>query len=263
MTRPSTFARRLARHLWLAAVLVVVLEMVSEANASTRRLLPAPTSVVVAWWRLLASGDLVRHAAASLGRVTVGYILAALLALMIGLLASRTSPVGGAVRTVVELLRPIPPIAWVPLAILWFGLGDASATFIVLIGAFFPICVSTADAVGGVDSRYIEVARTLGVRRAMLVTNILVPGALPSIVSGLRVGLGIAWTSVIAAELVGTQSGLGYLIQQERLLLQGEELVATMATIGLLGYALAWVTRSAEHRVLVPWSAEDRASDEP
>ena len=139
-----------------------------------------------------------------------------------------------------------------PLAILWFGLGDHSAWFIVFVGAFFPIYIQVAWALSHCPPEWLELADSLGAGRRLTLLRVRLPAAAPEVVAGLRTGLGLAWTSVIAAELVGAQSGLGYRIQMHRLVLETEGVIVGMLTIGLLGYGMSLLARGLERRLL-PW----------
>jgi ABC-type nitrate/sulfonate/bicarbonate transport system permease component len=156
------------------------------------------------------------------------------------------------VDPLVELIRPIPPLAWLPLAIIWFGIGLASQAYIIALGAFFPIVLNTVSGVKSVDPRLIEAARTLGAGPRTVLARVLVPGAMPSIFTGVRIGMGIAWMSLIAAELVSVQNGygLGYMIMTARDLARYDLLVAGMVVIGILGYLFDWLIRLLEKRTL-------------
>ena len=209
--------------------------------------LPSPVDVISADHSGLAA-----DAASSLSRVLVGYLVAAGLGVVLGSAAALSGPIGRGVQLVVNGLRPIPPIAWVPLAILWFGLGDGSAWFIVFIGAFFPVFIQVAWALGRPPDEYLELAASVGASPSETFWHVRVPAAAPGIAAGLRTGLGLAWTSVIAAELVGAQSGLGYRIQMHRLMLETDAVVAGMLTIGVLGFGMDRVAKTLERR-LVPW----------
>jgi len=223
------------------------------ASYADSPILPSPLAVAHAAVDQLRDGDLLIDAAASLKRVLVGYTLAAAAALILGALTALTGRWGHGLRAVLEVLRPIPPIAWVPLAILWFKLGDASAWFIVFIGAFFPIYVQVAWALSACPERWLELSRSLGASPGLTLLRVRLPAAAPQVAAGLRVGLGLAWISVIAAELVGAQSGLGYRIQMHRLMLETEGVIVGMLAIGTLGFAMGDVARRLERR-LVPWA---------
>lgn len=243
------------RQWWLVLLFLLSWQVAASFGVWNVQLLPSPSSVLTAGARLIASRTLLNDAAVSVFRVLSGFGLAAVVGVVLGVALGTRLQLAGPLRQLIELLRPIPPIAWIPLAILWFGIGNWSSIFIVAVGAFFPIFINTFDGILSVQSAYVNVAYSLGAGRRLLLTDVLLPAALPQILTGMRVGLGIAWTSVIAAELVGAQSGLGYMIQFNRLLLQMENVVAGMVTIGLIGLAMNKLSYRLE-RYLAPWSAD-------
>lgn len=216
-------------------------------------LLPAPTRLIGAAWDLALDGSLLRHVLASLERVFVGFVLAALCGIVLGIITGWSRALSDFLRPVIEALRPIPPIAWTPIAILWFGVGNAPSYFLVFIGAVFPIFVNTFAAVRGIDRTQINAALCLGAGPSLLVRDILIPASLPLIFPGLRIGLGIGWMCVVTAELIAAQSGLGYMIQQNRVLLQTQNVVAGMVTIGIIGFAMSAAMGTIERR-LIGWS---------
>lgn len=214
--------------------------------------LPGPWAVAKQGAHELRDGALLTDMWASLRRVGIGFGLASVIGVCLGTLTGVAQKVGEPIRGVLELLRPIPPIAWVPLAILWMGLGDRAAWFIVFIGAFFPIYIQVALAVARTPTPWMELANSLGADWKLTLLRVRLPAAAAEISSGLRTGLGLAWTSVIAAELVGAQSGLGYRIQMHRLMLETEGVMVGMACIGALGFAMAALAAWLERRLL-PW----------
>lgn len=234
----------------LATVGAVLLGLVTwelGARALASPVFPSASAVIQS---ALAMQGLGEDLYASLSRVLVGYSAAAVCGVTLGGLVALGGTVGGGVLGAVQVLRPIPPIAWVPLAILWCGLGDASAWFIVFIGAFFPIFTQVAWALAGTPPPLLELGESLGASRWLVLTRIRFPAAMPGIVAGLRTGLGLAWTSVVAAELVGAQSGLGYRIQMHRLVLETDGVLVGMATIGLCGFAMDFVAGQLERRIV-------------
>ncbi len=235
----------------LATVAAVLLALVAWELVARRMGSPAlpPTSRVAVAAVEMAANGLVDDMAASLGRVLVGFGAAAVAGLALGGLVAVGGTVGAGVLGAVQLLRPIPPIAWVPLAILWCGLGDRSAWFIVFVGAFFPIFTQVAWALAGTPPPYLELAKSLGASDWLTLTRVRFPAAAPGIAAGLRTGLGLAWTSVVAAELVGAQSGLGYRIQMHRLVLETDGVLVGMACIGALGFGMDLIARRIERRV--------------
>ncbi len=215
-------------------------------------LLPSPERLLLAAWELFAEGVLVEHTIASLWRVLVGFLLAGLVGIAFGVVLGWSRVLSDLVRPIVESLRPIPPIAWTPIAILWFGVGNAPSYFLVFIGAVFPVFVNTFSAVRNIDRTQINAALCLGAGPGILIRDILIPASLPIIFPGLRIALGVGWMCVVAAELIAAQSGLGYMIQQNRVLLQTQNVVTGMITIGLVGFAMSALMSLLERR-LIPW----------
>lgn len=239
--------------------LLLAWELLANVGLVNAVLLPAPSTLFGAARDLIVSGVLFRHVAASIERVLVGFLLASIVGMCLGVVLGWFRVAADFVKPIVEALRPIPPIAWTPLAILWFGVGNAPSYFLVFIGAVFPVFVSTFSAVRNIERTQINAALCLGATPTMLIFDILIPGALPVIFPGLRIALGVGWMCVVAAELIAAQSGLGYLIQQSRLLLQTQVVVVGMITIGLIGYAMNGVMTLIERR-LVPWQQSARGA---
>lgn len=215
-------------------------------------LLPTPAQVLDGLAALTSSGVLFGDLLNSLRRVFVGFFLAAGLAVPLGLVLSYSQRLGAIFVPVVTLLRPIPPIAWIPLAILWFGLSEGSSYYITTVAAFFPIFLSVYGGGLAVERQHIRAAESLGAKRFVILTRVFLPSAAPSILTGLRIGLGQAWMAVVTAELVAAQSGLGYRIQLSRLNLETAEVIACMVVIGVLGAAMTSALGWAEERLL-PW----------
>jgi NitT/TauT family transport system permease protein len=203
---------------------------------------------------LVEDGSLWEHIGASLMRVGVGFSLAILVAVPLGLWMGR---VDGAFRTlnpVFQILRPISPIAWIPVAILWFGVGNASPVFLIFIAAVFPMIVQTAAGVHTIEKRYLRAAENFGVSRSKVFRQVIVPAVLPEIIVGMRISLGVAWLVVVAAEMIALRSGLGYLIIDSRNAGNRYDLViAGMIIIGLIGLALDGIMRLLEKLKVVRW----------
>ncbi len=188
---------------------------------------------------LLGTGSLVSNALISIKRVLSGFIIASLLAVPLGILMGYFTVINALFDTVIELFRPIPPLAWVPLSLAWFGIGEVSMVFIIFIGAFFPILINTISGVKGVPKPLIEAALTLGAKKRDILVKVVIPASSPSILTGLRVGIGIAWMCVVAAEMLpGSNSGLGYLITYAYSLSRMDIVIAAMIVIGLIGLIL-------------------------
>ena len=212
--------------------------------------LPSTITIAKAFADSLANGELLQQVAASLWRVTVGFIAATILGISLGILGGTIDLVGKIVKPLVEIVRPIPPIAWIPIAILLFGLGNTSAYFIVFLGAFFPIFTNTYFGASSVPVIYRNIAGSFEMHSYMW--RVVFFYALPSIFTGLKIGVGMAWMSVIAAELIGAQTGLGYFIQINRLLLRTDNIVAGMIVIGVVGAVLVFLVSWLE-KIVMPW----------
>jgi ABC-type nitrate/sulfonate/bicarbonate transport system permease component len=215
-------------------------------------LMPAPTTIAVTAATLIASGELLHHLLASLGREGIAFLLA-LGAVPVGIAMGWSRRIHAQLDPVVEVLRPIPPLAWIPLSILWFGIGDQQNEFIIFLGMFFPILINTIDGVKSIEPNLIRAARALGAREHNLLTRIVLRAALPRIVTGIRIGLGVGWMALVAAELVGASSGLGFMINDARSVLRTDIIVVGMLTIGVTGLAIDLGLRFAMRR-LMPWS---------
>lgn len=219
------------------------------------QLLPMPTDIAIAlaknWDRIFFSDAL-----ASLQRVAVGFALGSAAGIAVGIVL--LSSLGKkTIGPLVEIFRPIPPIAWIPLALLWFGIGDHPAYFLVGLGAFFPAASGTETGFKNAETSYSKAAISLGMKSVDIFKYILLPQAAPALFSGLRVGLGVSWMVVVTAELVGAQSGLGYLIQISRAQLQTELVIGGMAIIGFIGFLLSFGMSKLE-KWLLPWQSIGR-----
>jgi ABC-type nitrate/sulfonate/bicarbonate transport system permease component len=215
-------------------------------------LMPAPTTIVVAATGLIMSGELLYHLVASLKREAAAFVFASA-AIPIGVAMGWWRAVYNQMNPIVELLRPIPPLAWIPLSILWFGLGDEQNQFIIFLGMFFPILINTIIGVRNIEPNLVRAARSLGASERQVLIRIVLKGALPQIVTGIRVALGFGWMALVAAELVGANSGLGFLINDARSMLRTDIITVGMLTIGIVGLAIDAGIRALTRRTL-PWS---------
>lgn len=248
----STVFGSVIRRLLPVLLLLSLWQLLGTSGTKNANLVPTPIQVAQALATMAQSRELFVDALASLRRVLIGFLLAATAGLLLGTLLAWLQRAAAWLEAPFELLRPIPPIAWIPLAILWFGIGETPAYFIVFLGAFFPILVSVRDGVRATETLHINAARCLGAGRRLLLTDVILPSTLPSILTGFRVGFGVGWICVITAELVGAQSGLGYMIQLNRLLLRTDKVVAGMVVIGCLGFTVNQLLVLLEEK-LVRW----------
>jgi NitT/TauT family transport system permease protein len=201
-------------------------------------LTPAEADPAASWSAWLFSSEMLADAYASLRRVLIGFCIGAALALPLGLLMGADRRVNALFNPIVQFLRPIPPIAYIPLSILWFGLGDPPAVFLISIGAFFPLLINTITGVQQVDSIYIRAAQNLGAGKMTMFRRVILPAATPYILTGARIGIGTAFIVVIVAEMIAVNSGLGYRILEAREYLWSDKVIAGMITIGCLGLAI-------------------------
>jgi ABC-type nitrate/sulfonate/bicarbonate transport system permease component len=242
---------------WLLVVLAIGWQIASTTVPGLSIQLPAPTDVLSAAVELFQKGSLQNDILASLRRVGTAVFFASLIGFPLGALLGGSRHFALPVAPVVNFLRPIPPLAWIPLSILWFGIGDLQNEFIIFLAAVFPIVTNTAEGVRDVDTRLIRAARTLGANGPAVVFTVILPAALPSMFVGLRVGIGIAWMALVAGELVAATSGLGFLISQGRLLFRSDYIVVGMVAIGLIGLALDALVRLFQTMV-TPWRTDLR-----
>ena len=180
------------------------------------QVLPAPTQAIAIAWNHLTPSELAGHVGISLMRVAVGFTMAAALGIALGVAGGWYAWIGRLCRPVIDLLRPIPPLAWIPIAIVWFGLGEGSKWFVIFLGAFFPIFSNAYRGMDSVSPILLRAARTMDVDGVALLVRVALPAALPDIATGLRVGFGLAFGILIAAELIAADSGMGYLVMQSR-----------------------------------------------
>ena len=236
----------------LVALLVALWWM---AVTSSRSLIfPAPGQVVLGIVELMQQGLLLKHVSASLFRVALGYLLAAACAIPLGVFIGWCSGAYAAFNPLIQLLRPISPIAWIPLAILWFGVGDSSPIFLIFLSSFFPTVVQTAAGVHTIERQYIRAAQNFGAADLKLFRLVILPAALPQIITGMRIGLGVAWLVVVAAEMIAINSGLGYLIIDSRNAGNRYDLVlAGMVIIGVIGLLLDSCMQRLQRLRMVQW----------
>lgn len=212
-------------------------------------LIPSPGDVLQAFENLLANGVLISDTIYTLTRVLLGFLVAALVAIPLGILIGWSKTANDLSSFVIGVLRPIPPIAWIPFSILWFGVGLGSAIFIIFLGSVFPILISTADGVKRTDKVYLESAYTMGATQFQTIKKVVFPAALPNIITGLKVGIGIGLMCTVAAEMIGSNNGLGYLILTATSMLDSASAIVGMLTIGVIGLGFDYFFRRAERKI--------------
>jgi NitT/TauT family transport system permease protein len=240
----------------LVFVLFIAIWWIASLNVNST-LLPSPLQVLDGTIDLALEGSLFKHVYTSLYRVFSGFILAVLFGVPLGLLIGMNKKLKYAFDPLIQVLRPISPIAWIPLAILWFGVGDTPAIFIIFITAFFPIFLASNSAIKNIDPVLIKAARNFGTSKKGMFLKVILPASFPYIMVGLRVSLGISWVIIVAAEMVGMSSGLGYLILDARNFLRTDLIISGMIVIGLIGFGLDAILNWLESKVKKRWSYKE------
>ncbi|MFZ6690608.1 ABC transporter permease [Undibacterium sp. SXout20W] len=235
--------------------LIAIWQLVTSMEWVNSQVLPSPWAVLKKWleyasplmpydpasgswlaWVL--SGELLRDTMGTMYRVLVGFVVGAGLALPLGLMMGASARVYAWFNPLLQVLRPIPPIAYIPLSILWFGLGNPPAIFLISIGAFFPVLMNTIAGVHHVDNIYIRAARNLGASQTTMFLRVILPAAVPYILSGVRIGIGTAFIVVIVSEMIAVNNGLGFRILEAREYFWSDKIIAGMISIGMLGLAI-------------------------
>jgi ABC-type nitrate/sulfonate/bicarbonate transport system permease component len=250
MTRPRWILRLLS-----PLCVLIVWELASRIGILNSLLFPAPSQAFVDLWVLITSGYLAKAVYASLFRVVCGFAIAVVAGVALGASMARIRLAGDLLDPLVELLRPISPLALYPLAILWFGIGDASKIFIIALAASFPVILNTFAGVRNIDANLFRAARSLGASEFEIFRGIVLPGSLPHIFTGVRLAWGISLIVIIAAEMVGATEGIGYMVLEAQQTFRTERVFAGIFVIGLIGFATDLGFRHLR-RVLIPWSRE-------
>ena len=220
------------------AVILLLWELLARHSGWSAQVFPSPSKVMQGMGELIANGTLLRHSIASLFRVTVGFYLAVIFAIPLGILLGRMEVLKLMLNPVMQFLRPISPLAWIPLAVLWFGIGDKPAIFLIFLACFFPLAVATAIAAHAINPIFFQVAANFKFNRWETIIKIIIPAIMPDILTALRLTVGIGWLVVVAAEMLAVRSGLGYLILDSRNALRMDYVMVGMIMIGLIGIAL-------------------------
>jgi ABC-type nitrate/sulfonate/bicarbonate transport system permease component len=244
----------------LASPLLVLLlwELASRSGLANPLFVPPPSRVFADIWDLTAGGQLFAALWASLRRVLAGFAIAVVVSIAIGIAMASFRMAEDLLDPLVELIRPVSPLALFPLALLWFGIGDASKIFLIALSCSFPIILNTYAGVRGLDVSLIRVARSLGASRWDVVRRIILPGSLPGVLTGIRIAWGIALIVIIASEMVGAVNGLGFMVLDAQQTFKVERVFAGIIIIGLIGFATDRGLRGVR-KLLIPWHQEYRA----
>lgn len=233
--------------------LLIVWQLVYSIGNFGDALFPSPLGAWKALVKIAKNGVLLESIGKSMYRFAVGYISGVVVAVLLGLLLGWFGNVFKYVNPVVQLLRPISPTAWMPFIALWFGIGNIPAIVIIIIAAFFPVLLSTVAAVGGIDPIYLKVSNNFGIKQPQIMWKVIFPAAFPQIANGIHLALGTAWIFLVAGEMVGCQSGLGYLIIDSRNNIDAATLLATILVIGIIGLLLDSILKALEKKLLKSW----------
>jgi len=251
--------------LWLIKVLpplilIIVWETASRLGYLKPLILPAPTAILKAAYFLIESGELFHHIGISLVRICKGYAVGAGLGLLIGLLIGIFKRFDQATTLLLEFLRPIPFFAWLPLIILWLGISEATKTTIIAVGCFWPVLLNVVAGVKSVDKKYLEVALILEKNKYQTLIKVVLPSALPSIFTGLRIGMGMAWGAVVAAEVIASTSGIGFLLMYSREMWQPDITFVGTFAIGIIGLIIERIFTFIEDHLII-WNKGNKSNN--
>lgn len=234
----------------LPIFIILVWDLAVSSGLFANVILPPPEKVGSTFIFLLSNGKLAEHLEASLWRILQGFALGLALGITIGILTGLSRPIDRLLNPTIDFIRTIPIYAWIPMLILWFGIGEASKIIAITMGVFFPVHLNTVEGIHNIDTKYIEVSKIFKLSNSDLIKKVVLPGALPFIITGTRLGLARAWMIVVVAELIAATSGLGYLISDGRTLFQPDVMIVGMLTIGIAGISMDTLISKIERRIL-------------
>lgn len=238
---------------WLLPVgLLIVWELVVRMGWVSARLMPPPTTVALSFWGLLRSGEFTHHLGISLQRALTGFAIGGGLGLVLGFLTGISRISFKVLDSTIQMIRNIPHLAFIPIVILWFGIGETSKVFLIALGSIFPIYVNTTHGIRSVDRQLIEMGSVYGLDRRGLLREVIIPGAMPSILNGVRLGLGFMWLTLIVAETIATTTGVGYLAMNAREFMMTDVVLVAILLYAILGKLSDFLTRRLE-RTMLAW----------
>ena len=238
------------------AILIGIWQIAYTFSGYSDALFPSPYQSLLALIEMIKDGSLLENIKTSMYRFLSGYVTSVVSAVLLGLILGRFPSVFKYVNQAVQLLRPISPTAWMPFIVLLFGIGDTPAIVIIFIAAFFPVLLSTVSAVGNIDPIYFKVAKNFGIRQPQLTWKFILPAAFPQIANGIHLAIGTSWIFLVAGEMVGAQSGLGYQIIDARNNIRADILLATIVVIGVIGIILDGLLKFIENRIMKAWGGQ-------
>lgn len=239
-----------AEYLFLIVAILIVWVYMDDRNLLNPVIMPAPSKVMDTFLSLIQNGTLWENLLVSVTRVLQGYLIAALSGVVLGVLIGLSKHLERLTGLLIQIIKPIPPIAWIPLVILWFGIGESGKIFLIFLGGFFTILINVIDGIHQTDRKLIEVSASMETPFPKHVFLMVIPGAAPNIFTGLRIGLSSCWMCVVAAELVSSTTGLGYLIMNARQFGKTDVVIVGMLTIGVVGKLMDSILKQIEKKVI-------------
>ncbi|MDO5360117.1 MAG: ABC transporter permease [Jeotgalicoccus sp.] len=234
----------------LPVILISVWEILSRTGVVPAYQLPAPSVILETIFGLAADGSLWGHIGITVYRVFIGFLIGTAFAVILGAVVGFYSKAEQIFDPMIQAFRSIPSLAWVPLFILWMGIGEPSKVTMIAVGVFFPVYLNVVSGIGGVDRKLIEVGKMYGLNTFQLIKRVILPASLPSFLTGLRSGLGLGWMFVVAAELMGASTGLGYLLVLGQNTLSPETILASIVLFAIIGKLSDWILKTVELRSL-------------
>ena len=237
-------------YIGLLVIIIAIWQIAFNMGLLNPLTLPAPSKILTTFISLLQKGTLQENLLISSKRVLSGYVIAAFLAIVLGILMGLSSHFKRMTDLIIQVLKPIPPISWIPLVILWFGIGEEGKVFLIFIGSFFTILVNVVDGIRRIDVKLVELSSAMVTPKMKYIFQVVIPYAAPNIFTGLRVGLGQSWMCVVAAELVASSTGLGYMIMYARQFGQTDVVIVGMLMIGIIGKIMDSLLMLVEKKVI-------------
>lgn len=253
-------SRQLTLSVATLAVLLAIWWAVTALQLISPLFLPSPWQVLqklltIAGPQGFMDATLWQHLAASLTRIAIALVLAAIVGVPVGIAMGLSPTVRGILDPLIELYRPVPPLAWLPLVIIWFGIGETPKILLIYLAIFAPVVMSTLAGVKSAQQVRVRAAQSLGASHAQVLWLVILPGALPEILTGLRIGLGVGWSTLVAAELIAATRGLGFMVQSAGEFLATDVVLAGIAVIAIIAFVLELGLRALQRR-LTPWHGE-------
>jgi len=239
-------------------IVIMLWQILSDKGIIKSSVLPSPYVIYIAFIDLVKSGELFTNLLISIARVLKGYAIGAFLGITIGILIGLFRGAEKSLDLIIGFLRPIPIVAWVPVLILWMGIDESSKITVIIIGSFWPILINTIQGIKGADKKFLEVSEILEKNKLEVLTKIVFPSALPSIFTGLRIGIGSAWMSVITAEVIAATSGIGYQIAYARELSQPDVMLVGVFSIGVVGFLIDYLIKRLQV-VIIKWDSNSES----